>query len=327
MTLDPEQLVGRTIGPYQLDRLLGQGGFAWVFAARSGDRPLVALKLLRPRYAGDPAFDARFRKEAQVAADLHHPSIVQIHDIGRVGDYSYFTMPLYPDSLDSVLRREGRLPEDRLLQVAADLAGGLAFAHGRGFVHRDIKPQNVLLTADGVAVIADFGIAQVASAYSSATGVNMTIGTPQYISPEQAQGLALDGRSDLYALGVTLYKAATGEVPFRSTDWFELARMHVEEAPTAPRKRLPTLSTRFERVILKCLAKHPNDRYASADALAEELAQLTDQARDTRSFGMAPPGSGAVSKVSDGRGIRWVLAAVAVLVVVLVALLVIALGR
>ncbi len=146
-------------------------------------------------------------------------------------------MPLYSDSLSSLIERVGPLPETRLTQIAAQVVSGLAFAHGRGIVHRDIKGDNVLLDADGTAVIADFGTAQAVSGYVTATGVNMTMGTPQYISPEQAQGRTVDGRSDLYSLGVTLYKAATGEVPFRSTDWFELARMHVEEKPFPPRKK------------------------------------------------------------------------------------------
>lgn len=329
MTLDPDELVGQTVGPYRLERLIGQGGFAWVFEAQRADAPApFALKVLKPRYAGDRQFEARFRKEAQVAAGLRHPNIVEIVDIGHVGEHSYFAMPLYPDSLETLLQREGPLPEDRLLAIAQDLAAGLAYAHTQGLVHRDIKPHNAMLTPDGTAVIADFGIARAVSGYASATGVNMTIGTPQYISPEQAQGRELDGRSDLYALGVTLYKAATGEVPFRSTDWFELARMHVEVQPPAPRKRRPDLSTRLERVIVRCLAKHPDDRYDSAEALLDEFHALADRARATLSFGLGPE---AASGSAGAAGARtrpgWVLPLVAVAIVALVALAVVMLGR
>jgi serine/threonine protein kinase len=329
VTLDPDDLVGRVVGPYHLERLIGQGGFAWVYEARhTGSNTVVALKLLKPRYAGDAQFEAQFRKEAQLASELHHPNIVEIVDIGHVGEFSYFAMPLYPDSLDSVLQRDGPLAEPRLLEIARDLAAGLAYAHEQGLVHRDIKPHNALITADGAAVISDFGIARAVSGYASATGVAMTIGTPQYISPEQAQGLPLDGRSDLYALGVTLYRAATGDAPFRSTDWFELARMHVEAQPPAPRKRRPELSARFERVILRCLAKHPDDRYPSATALLGELDALADRARDTRSFGVAPPGAEpSMAGTGAGRRGRWLLPLVAVAIVILVALAVVVLGR
>src|SRR5205807_1616017 len=191
----PTDLLGRTVGPYDLERLLGQGGFAWVFAGRELDGTEVAVKVLMPRYAGDRQFESRFRNEAETAAKLQHPNIIRIH-------------------------------------------------------------------SDGRAILSDFGIARAVSSYVASTGVNMTIGTPQYLSPEQAQGRPLDERVDFYALGVTLFKAATGEVPFTSTDWFELARMHVEAAPPSLRKKRPVLSKRFERVVMKCLAKHPDDRYA-----------------------------------------------------------------
>jgi serine/threonine-protein kinase len=185
-----------------------------------------------------------------------------------------------------------------------------------------------LLRDDGTAVIADFGIARAVSGYVSATGVNMTIGTPQYISPEQAQGRKLDGRSDLYALGVMLYKAATGTVPFRSSDWFELARMHVEEQPVAPHKKGGVLSSRLERVILKCLAKQPEDRYPSAQALREELDQLSSTERKTESFGIAPRVTAElVALLTEKRIPKWVLPVAAVAVVALVALLVVIVGR
>ncbi|HLB35668.1 MAG TPA: serine/threonine-protein kinase [Gemmatimonadales bacterium] len=329
MSLEAEELLGRAIGPFTVERLIGQGGFAWVFAGRrTADGTPVALKILKPRYAGDQQFESRFRNEARVASELRHPNIVRILDIGKTGEVTYFAMDLYPGSLASRLARDGPPTEGDLLRIARDVTSALAFAHAGGIIHRDIKVDNILFTADGTAVIADFGIARAVSGYATATGVNMTIGTPHYVSPEQAQGRPLDGRSDLYALGVTLYKAATGDLPFRSNDWFELARMHVEEAPEPPRNRRPDLSKRTERIILKCLAKHPDDRYASADELLAELDAVEQAGRRTESFGMAAarlptdqraPGAGILGK--------WLLPVAAVAVVILVALLVVVLGR
>ncbi len=328
MSLEPEQLLGQSIGPYTADRLIGQGGFAWVFAGhRTSDRAPVALKVLKPRYAGDQQFETRFRNEARVASELRHPNIVRILEIGKTGDVTFFAMNVYPDSLASRLTRDGPVPEGDLLRIARDVTSALAFAHAGGIIHRDIKVDNILFTADGTAVIADFGIARAVSGYATATGVNMTIGTPHYVSPEQAQGRPLDGRSDLYALGVTLYKAATGELPFRSNDWFELARMHVEDAPEPPRNRRADLSRRVERIILKCLAKHPDDRYASADELLRELTAIEQTGRRTESFGLAAaqPAPDQARRAQPGLG-RWLLPAAAIAVVILVALLVVWLG-
>jgi serine/threonine-protein kinase len=272
---------GTTIGTYTLERLLGQGGFAWVFAARRADGKPFAIKTLKPRFSTDEAFRNRFRQESQFAAQLTHPHIVHIEEVSPEEDGTWFAMDLYPGSLAARLEREGKMGEDQIIQFGHDIAAALSFAHEQGIVHRDIKPDNILLTDQGDAVLTDFGIARAISGYVAATGFNMTIGTPHYISPEQAQGRPLDGRSDLYSLGITLYRAATGELPFKSKDWFDLARMHVEAKPDPPRTFRPELMRRLERIILKCLAKHPDDRYATADELSKDLEDTVTRERPT----------------------------------------------
>jgi serine/threonine-protein kinase len=272
-------LVGQTLGPYTLERLLGQGGFAWAFVGREPDGTPVAIKVLKPRYAGDPQFETRFRNESETAAKLEHPNIIRIRSVSKTGAHVYFAMDLCADSLSARIAREGPLPEADIVRIARDIVAALDFAHRQGVIHRDLKPDNVLIRSDGTAVLTDFGIARAVSGYTASTGVNMTIGTPHYLSPEQAQGRPLDPRVDFYALGVTLYKAATGDVPFSSSDWYELARMHVEDPPSSPRRKRPELSRKFERVVLKCLAKHPDDRYANAGALLADLTASGEQRR------------------------------------------------
>lgn len=262
---------GTALGRYTLHRLLGEGAYAWVFAAARDDGKSFAVKLLKPRFTADTAFRQRFRQESELAAQLRHPNIVHIEEVDRSGDRVFFAMDLYPDTLAARVARAGALPESDVIRVGADLARALAFAHDHGIIHRDLKLDNVLLGPDGTAVLTDFGVARTIGGYVTATGSNMTIGTPSYISPEQAQGRPLDGRSDLYSLGITLYHAATGDLPFRSQDWFELARMHVEERPEAPRMRRADLSRRSERIILRLLAKHPDDRYSDARVLLQDL--------------------------------------------------------
>jgi serine/threonine-protein kinase len=329
MPVNSEELIGYTVGPYVIDELIGEGGFAWVFAAhRSENNSLAALKVLKPRYAGDKEFEARFRNEYTLASELLHPNVVQILDVGKASNLTYFSMDLYPGSVAFLIEKEIRIAEEKLIEIATHVTAGLAFAHERGIVHRDIKPDNILIKADGTAVISDFGIAKAVSGYVTATGVNMTIGTPQYISPEQAQGRKLDGRSDLYSLGVTLYKAATGETPFRSTDWFELARMHVEEPPRGPRKKRPDLSERFERIVLRCLAKHPDDRYASSEVLLDELRNIADSRRKTKEFGVAPTATAELqTMVRKERRYVWLKVLAALVLVGIVAAAVVVLGR
>ncbi len=282
MTLQPESLVGTTIGPYTATALLGAGGMAWVVVATRGDgSPEVALKVLKPKYAGDAQFTARFLNEAGIARELRHPNIIRILDVGQAGEAVYFAMPRLAASLATRLEAATVLPEADVVRVARDVARALAFAHEAGVVHRDIKPQNILFDADGSGVLSDFGIARAIASYVSNTGKRLTIGTPHYISPEQARGMPLDGRTDVYALGVTMYRAATGELPFRSGDWYELARLHVEEPPEPPRKRRPELSRAFEKVVLTCMEKDREQRYASAADLADDLDGMLSGKRST----------------------------------------------
>ncbi len=256
---------------------MGEGGFAWVFQAQDGRGKPVAIKILKPQDGRDAGWEARFEQEVEIAATLTHENVVGIEEVGRAGSLLYFAMKLFPDSLAARLKREGRLEQRALVALAGDLAQALVYAHSLGIIHRDIKPGNILLRADGRAALADFGIARAVTRYIYATGVRLTIGTPAYVSPEQAQGGSLDGRSDLYSLGITLYHAATEALPFRSRDWYELARLHVEEQPEAPRSRCPSLDRRCERMILRCLAKHPDDRFQSAKELLAALRKLQDE--------------------------------------------------
>jgi len=265
---------GQQLARYTLVEPIGHGGFATVWSARRDDGKSFAIKILKPRYAADEGFLGRFEAESRLAQALEHPNIVRIEEVTREAGLVYYAMDLFPVSLATRLAELNLADPAWLARIGAGAARGLAFAHARGVVHRDIKPDNVLLTSEESAVLADFGLARAVSGYITSTGRALTIGTPHYLSPEQAQGREIDGRADLYALGVTLYRGATGLLPFRSRDWWELARMHVEVRPEPPRRLRPDLSRRFERIILRCLAKHPDDRYQTAEALARDLESL-----------------------------------------------------
>jgi serine/threonine protein kinase len=277
--------------------VLGAGGFAWVVgASRDGWAEEVALKILKPKFAQDAQFRTRFLNESAVAGELRHPNIIRILDVGQDGEASYFAMPRLRWSLAARLDAEPVIPEHDVARTALDIAGALAFAHDTGIIHRDIKVNNILLRDDGRAVLSDFGIARAVAGYVSSTGKRMTIGTPHYISPEQARGQKLDGRTDVYALGVTMYRSATGQLPFRASDWFELARLHVEEPPTPPRELRPELSRAFQKIVLTCLEKDRERRYPTARELAGDLEGILAGKRSTAEVAL-----GAVRKLL-GRG-------------------------
>lgn len=201
--------------------------------------------------------------------------------MGQDGEASYFAMPRLRSSLADRLDAEPFLPEKDVARTAQEIARALAFAHETGIIHRDIKAPNILLTDAGEGVLTDFGIARAVASYVSTTGKQMTIGTPHYISPEQARGLTLDGRTDIYALGVTMYRASTGQLPFRSSDWYELARLHVEQPPSPLREIRPEISRAFEKIVLTCLEKDREARYPTAKELAEDLEGILAGKRST----------------------------------------------
>lgn len=251
--------------------MLGGGGFATVYAATGPAGRRVAVKVLAPRYTRDPHVQAAFRSESATAAALAHRNVVRILAVGSEGGRAYFAMERHPDSLAARLEREGPLPEAQCLHIMRGIAEALAFAHRRGTVHNDLKAANILLADDGRPVVADFGMANVRHQYVTTSGLPMTVGTPHYLAPEQAQGDPTDGRADIYALGVTTYRAATGRLPFTASEWFELARQHAEEPPPSMCTLVPQLTPSFDRLVLRCLAKRPGDRFATADDLIAEI--------------------------------------------------------
>ncbi len=271
----PERYLGSTLGKYRVDTLIGSGGFAWVYKAFDPELEIpVALKVLKPQFGGDAEFVTRFKREAAVAAKLRHPNIIKIYTIGREGDAVYFAMDYLPTGLADKLEATAYLPEEAVVQIGMDVSRALGFAHREGVIHRDIKVDNIMFDEHGNAVVADFGIARALTGYTNQTGTGMVVGTPQYFAPEQARAKPLDGRADIYSLGVTLYRAATGRLPFVGDDWYEVARQHVEEAPTPPRAVNPHLSEGFESVILRCLAKRPDDRPSTGEQLLDELEMV-----------------------------------------------------
>jgi serine/threonine protein kinase len=247
-----------------------------VFLAR--DRVLgrdVALKVLRKQYAGDDEFAERFRREAMSAASLSHPNIVQVYDRGETEEgASYIAMEYVPGgTLKERILREGPLEAAEAAGLGAQVAEALGAAHDRGLVHRDVKPQNVLLTARGGAKVADFGIARAgSSATISRTG--SVIGTAGYMSPEQALGKPATSKSDLYSLGVVLYEALTGELPYTADNPIAVSMKHVNEPVRPPREIDPGIPEGMNAIVTKLMAKDPEDRYADADELADDLRRV-----------------------------------------------------
>lgn len=262
-------------GRYEILRHLARGGMAEVYLARDHllDRP-VALKVLFPEYARDEAFVERFRREAKAAASLNHPNIVAVYDWGEEEGLYYIVMEYVEGkSLRELIRDEGSLLPQRAAEIAADIAAALGYAHRNGVVHRDVKPGNVLITSHGQVKVTDFGIARAGTA-DHLTRTGMVMGTATYFSPEQAQGLDVDPRSDVYSLGIVLYEMTAGEAPFHGDDPVAIAYQHVREEPMPPGIKNPDVPLDLERVVLTALAKGPADRYQSAEEMREDLVKF-----------------------------------------------------
>jgi len=299
-------------GRYELLGRLGSGGAATVYRARDVrlDR-IVAVKVLHEQLAADPDFLARFQREARTAASLNHPNVVDVYDYGAEGNTAYIVMPFVGGgNLKELIAARGRLAPTEATDIARQVLSALAAAHAKGLVHRDVKPQNVLLTGDGVVKLADFGIAHVA-AQPELTQVGTTIGTAAYIAPEQATGASVGPAADLYGVGLLLYEMLTGRPPFVGGTPMEVAYRQVNEHPTSPRQLVPAVPAALDAVVMRALAKDPAARFPSAEAMLAALdapipapsSEVTQPMVTVRMPVTPPPGrAGSAPPVEGGRG-------------------------
>jgi tRNA A-37 threonylcarbamoyl transferase component Bud32 len=265
-------------GRYELNHLIARGGMAEVYRAhdRLLDRP-VALKVLFPELSVDRSFVERFRREAQAAANLSHPNIVPVFDWGE-DTGTYFIVMEFVDGrpLSSILKTAGPLAADRTAEIAAPVAAALGYAHKHGVVHRDVKPGNVLITDDGQVKVTDFGIARAVNTEESLTQTGAVMGTATYFSPEQAEGMGVDARTDIYSLGVVLFEMVTGRPPFLGDTPVAVASKHVRDHPPLPRELNPSIPPTFEAIILKAMDKNPDNRYATSEELRADLLRFNE---------------------------------------------------
>ena len=271
---------------YRIEARLGEGGMGTVYKAydKELDR-LVALKLVRPDLTADPAVMQRFKQELLLASKISHKNILRIHDLGEVAGVKFITMA-YVDGCDlsHLLKNDGRMPADRATKVARQLCEGLGAAHAEGVMHRDLKPQNILLDKAGVPYISDFGLAKSLEGGAAAmTRTGQLLGTPRYMSPEQVESDSVDHRSDLYSLGLIFYEMVTGDVPFKGDSTLQLMYQRVKEKPGSPKLLNPDLPDYLVRIIMRCLEKDPARRYQHA---GEILADLDAQRSPSRSLSL-----------------------------------------
>lgn len=286
-------------GRYRLDEPIGEGGMAVVYRGYDLvlDRP-VAIKVLRGQFAADASFLRRFEREAQAAARLSHPNIVSVYDVGRDDGTRYIVMEYVPGkTLKQLILEHAPFSLDEAIHIVRQVAAALDYAHQHGLVHRDIKPQNILVDERGFVKVTDFGIAKGLTDVSL-TEAGFGMGTVHYVSPEQARGEPATPASDIYALGVVLYEMLTGRLPFDADNPIGLAMQHVHEAPPPPRQFNPNIPPAVEAIILRALAKDPRQRFPTAGALAQALTHWRQYVPGSTP---APPRGGMPPRVPAGR--------------------------
>ena len=293
-------------GRYQVQDRIGTGGMATVFRGR--DDVLgrtVAIKTMLPQYATDPSFAARFKQEAQAAAALQSPYIVSVYDWGKDGDTYFIVMEyLRGTDLKSGIRKHGALDCKKVAQIGSQIAQALSVAHKHDIIHRDIKPQNIMVQPDGNIKVMDFGIARAKN--SHLTQDNSVLGTAHYVSPEQTQGKELGPTTDIYSLGIVMYESATGQVPFKGDDAISVALKQVNEQPMPPSQLNPNVDPSLEAIILKCMQKDPAARFQTADelnrALRDYLAGRLSAVAGATAAMTSPIAAGVTNKLEPGEG-------------------------
>lgn len=263
-------------GRYEIEEKIGAGGMAIVYKAK--DTLLnrtVAIKVLREQFASDEGFIRRFRREAQSAASLSHQNIVSIYDVGKDGHEDYIVMEYVKgQTLKDMIRSEAPMPPEKAIHIAYQIGEALSHAHANHIIHRDIKPQNIMITTDGKAKVTDFGIARAASS-ATLTHTGDIVGSVHYLSPEQAKGAQTSEQSDIYSLGIILYEMITGKVPYDGDTPITIALMHIQEDAKLPGKIISGLAPEFDLLIMKSLAKSVEDRYKTATEFLEDLNKLS----------------------------------------------------
>ncbi|MEW6583853.1 MAG: serine/threonine-protein kinase, partial [Actinomycetota bacterium] len=299
---------------YRLEEPIGHGGMASVW--RATDTVLsrdVAVKRLHRRLCDDPQLAARFQREASVVARLTHPAVVKLLDRGEDADGAYLVFELVDgEDLKARITRDGKLPPAEAAAVCAQIARGLHHAHSQGVVHRDISARNILLTGDGHAKLADFGVARADEGAAGLTGTGAMVGTSEYLAPEQAQGGDVDGRADVYALGVVLYECLTGELPFTGAGPLAVAIRHLSEPVPDPRSIAPAVPEPLGVAVLTATAKDPDRRYPDAGRLAEVLEAVALGRDPTMTLPL--PAEEATGEIRVGRRRGRLLAAGAAVV-------------
>jgi serine/threonine protein kinase len=282
---------------YRLIEQIGSGGMSVIYKAQDIELGrMVAVKVLRPSLVGDPEFLIRFKREAQAAANLSHPNIVTVHDVGQDGPRTHYIVMEYVPGQDlkRLIRAKGAFEVDAALAIIIEVCKGVGYAHRAGLVHCDVKPQNILITPDNSIKVTDFGIARALSSQPSETE-DMVWGSPHYFSPEQAAGEPPTPASDVYSIGIVLFELLTDHLPFTGQDYRDLALAHLKAQPPSILDLNPALPAELDRVIRKVLSKEPSARYRTADQLGRILEKYQQQGlQPTGSFVVNPSTAAAV---------------------------------
>ncbi|MCG2787053.1 MAG: serine/threonine protein kinase [Anaerolineae bacterium] len=267
-----EDLTGKQFGPYQVVAPLGEGGMAAVYKAyQPAMERHVAIKVLPRHMAGSPEFIARFKREAHLLAQLQHPHILPVFDYGESDGYTYIVMPFLQSGTLADLLKTRRVSLPEIYRIISQIGDALGYAHARGMIHRDVKPSNVLIDERGNCLLTDFGLARMAETGSMLTSSGAIMGTPAYMSPEQGAGNQVDGRSDIYALGVILFEMVTGQVPYSAETPIAIVFKHIQDPLPSARKFVPDLSESLELILMKTLEKKADDRYQTADDFVKAI--------------------------------------------------------